>query len=201
MVRRGDILRKVLEALAEAAVLSSDLFVAFMTAGYGASYGKLEHELSKRRTVRDRASFSKEKERNMRVRYQKLIYKLKDDGLVEEKEGHRGRFFVLTKRGREKLGFLKNKLAKRLPSTFSYRKETGDRLVIVSFDIPEKEKWKREWIRSVLKNLGFVMVQKSVWLGKAVLPREFLDDLFRLGLVPCVEIFEVSKVGSLKRLV
>jgi hypothetical protein len=45
------------------------------------------------------------------------------------------------------------------------------------------------------------MVQKSVWVGKTKIPQDFLDDLFKLKLVDFVEIFEISRTGSLKHLI
>ena len=72
--------------------------------------------------------------------------------------------------------------------------------MIVVFDVPEKERRKRDWLRSVLKRLELKMVQKSVWIGKVKIPKELLDDLFNLKLLDYVEIFEVSKSGSLRQL-
>ena len=45
------------------------------------------------------------------------------------------------------------------------------------------------------------MIQKSVWIGKVKIPKEFLDDLFKLRLIDYIEIFEISKAGSLKNLI
>jgi len=45
------------------------------------------------------------------------------------------------------------------------------------------------------------MIQKSVWVGKIALPEEFLRDLHRLQLISYVEIFEVTRAGSLKHIV
>jgi hypothetical protein len=55
-------------------------------------------------------------------------------------------------------------------------------------------------MRSALKNLGFRMIQKSVWVGKVTLPEDFLSDLRQLNLISCVEIFEVNKAGSLRHI-
>jgi hypothetical protein len=44
------------------------------------------------------------------------------------------------------------------------------------------------------------MVQKSLWLGKVKIPEEFLVDIRKLSLLDYVEIFEITKTGSLKNL-
>src|SRR3990172_4751526 len=44
------------------------------------------------------------------------------------------------------------------------------------------------------------MIQKSVWSGKTKLPQEFISQLHELNLLSYVEIFTISKTGSLKKL-
>ncbi|MBI5742583.1 MAG: hypothetical protein HZA25_01965 [Candidatus Niyogibacteria bacterium] len=72
---------------------------------------------------------------------------------------------------------------------------------IVTFDVPERERRKREWLRCVLKNLKFRPVQQSVWLGRTKIPIDFLDDLKDLNMTDYVEIFEVSRQGTLRHVV
>ena len=67
-------------------------------------------------------------------------------------------------------------------------------------DIPESERKKRAWLRSALKNLNFKMIQQSVWIGKVRIPEEFLRDLRNMHLTEYVEIFEISKAGSLQQI-
>ncbi|MBI2635441.1 MAG: CRISPR-associated endonuclease Cas2, partial [Parcubacteria group bacterium] len=73
-------------------------------------------------------------------------------------------------------------------------------LKVVIFDIPEKQKHKREWLRGQLQDLGFKMIQKSVWMGKRKFPKEFLEDIRDLKLLAYVEIFSVTKTGSMRPL-
>lgn len=35
---------------------------------------------------------------------------------------------------------------------------------ILSFDVPEKQKWRREKIRTILRTLGFTRLQDSIWV-------------------------------------
>ena len=99
-----------------------------------------------------------------------MIYKLKKEGLIENKNI----IFKLTKAGKEKIMKLKKAFIGGLPAPTSYNKVENNTLKIISYDIPEKFSHKRNWLRSVLKNLDFKFVHKSLWYGKAVIPKKFL---------------------------
>ena len=90
--------------------------------------------------------------------------------------------------------------SKSLPDNGRYKTESDDELKIIIFDIPEEERQKRDWLRSVLKNLKFSMLQKSVWVGKGKLPKEFINDLSKYKIISYVDIFAISKYGSLRKL-
>lgn len=196
-MKKGDILLKILDAIGDLTMTSFSLLDVFLSAGYGASYGKLEYELSRKQNERDRKSLEKEIQKELRQKYYNLIYKLKKCGLIEEKIKRDKKFFVLTKKGKDKLSRLKKREKEKLPE-ISYPKQENNKFIIVIFDIPEVEKRKREWLRGALRNLGFKIIQKSVWVGKVKIPKEFLDDLFKLKLIDFVQIFEISKTGSLE---
>lgn len=129
-----------------------------------------------------------------------MISKLKRDKLLDEKIRNKKRLFSLTSKGRRKLFDLKMRLSRKLPDVV-YSKEKSQKFVTVAFDVPEKERRERDWLCFALKALGLSMIQKSVWVGKTKIPREFLNDLARLRLVDFVEIFEVSKAGSLRHII
>ena len=174
----------------------------FLSSGYGASYGKLQYELSKKQREREKKSFEREIQKETKQKYYNLIYKLKTGGLIEEKKKDNKKLFILTEKGKKKLFSLKEKGKKKLPDISYYQfKEDSNKFVIVIFDIPELERKKRGWVRLALNNLGLKMIQKSVWIGKVKIPKEFLDDLFKLRLIDYIEIFEISKAGSLKNLI
>ena len=125
--------------------------------------------------------------------------KLKQSGLLEEKVKKGSKFFNLTQKGRNKLSQLDKRNKEAIPDNF-YNKGKSNQFVIIIFDIPEIERKKRSWLRSALVNLGFRMIQKSVWVGKIKIPEEFLKDLSKLRMIDFVEIFEISKAGSLKQI-
>jgi len=199
-MRKGGITLKILEAVSDLAINTIDLFEVFLSVGYGASYGKFQYELSKKQRERDQKSIEREIKNKAKQNYYNLIYQLKRGGLIEEKEKNNKKFFIITKKGKGKLSFLKKQHKESLPEV-SYSSEENNKFIIFIFDIPEKEKRKRDWLREVLKKLGLKMIQKSVWIGKTKIPKEFLDDLFKLKIIDYVEIFEITKAGSLKNLV
>lgn len=197
---KGDVSIKILEVIGDFTGTAADIFGAIVSSNYGASYGKLQYEISKRQNQRIEKSAERDFKKQTKQKYYNMLYYLKQSGLIEEEQKNNKRFFILTKKGKEKLAYLKEQNKRRLPETV-YLKEENNKFVIVVFDIPELEKRKREWLRAVLINLGFKMLQKSVWMGKVKIPKEFLEDLFKMKLVDFVEIFEISKTGSLEHLI
>jgi DNA-binding transcriptional regulator PaaX len=80
-----------------------------------------------------------------------------------------------------------------------YTQQPDTQLTVVIFGIPEKERVKRDWLRMVLRNLDFTLLQRSAWIGKNKIPKELLEDIHELNMDDYVEIFSVYKSGSLKR--
>ncbi len=197
---KGDFTIKLLEIIGEIAGSTTDLFAAFLEAGYGASQGRLRHELSRLENRRTSEATLRERHFRLRKRYRNLLDWLKRDELIKEYTRGNKKFFILTPRGKKKLIQLKERSKTALPD-ISYAKKSSNQFVIVTFDIPEIEKRKRQWLRFALQALDFTMLQKSVWIGKTKIPKELLDDLLKLHLVEYVEIFEISKTGSLRHII
>lgn len=198
---KGEITLKFLGFIKDFANFNMDMFEAFLRAGYGASYGKLDYELNKLQKDRRVYEMAQDEARACRKRYAQFLYKLRRDGLIEEGGDKHKKTIFLTQKGIKKLNKLKEQYSNKLPSVKSYTKKSGNKFVIATFDVPEKERRKRAWIRSALKNIGLKSIQKSVWIGKAKIPQEFIDDLADLRLIDFIEIFEISKTGSLRHVV
>ncbi len=195
---KGDILINVLEVAAGAAVRASDLFLAFLKAGYGASYRKLEWEHAKIERRRAQGALARQVEQVARQRYAQFLYQLRRDGLLEENERAGVHLLRLTAKGKEKLAALRKRRSRMLPSV-AYPRALGHEMTIVTFDVPERERRKRDWLRAVLKGLGFTMVHKSVWVGEVRIPRQLLEDLRDFRIAEFIEIFAVTKSGSLQQ--
>lgn len=198
---RGNITLNFLEFVKDFANLNMDMFEAFLRAGYGASYGKLNYELNKLQRERWRQDIKQEEISRHRKRYNQFLYRLRQDKLLNEKVVKNKIVILLTEKGREKLEKLKEKYLNKLPAANLYGGDASDKFIIVAFDIPEKERRKRDWIRDVLQNLNLKSIQKSLWIGKVKIPKQLINDLSELKMLDYVEIFEISKTGSLRHLI
>jgi len=178
----------VLEFLADESLPVAALIGAIVTSGYGASAWKLN---KRRREIEAAWRGEKTEQGITQQRFYSLLSRLKKEGLIDSKEK---RWFI-TKNGRAKLDRLKSA---PLPER-QYRKEIESSVKIIIFDIPEKERKKRNWLREKLITIDFRMLQKSVWWGKTKIPEDFLEDLKFLGLLLCVDIFSIAKSGSLRK--
>ena len=130
--------------------------------------------------------------------YSMLNY-LKREGFVKRNKVKEETVWVITKDGIEKLNKIRIS-ASNSRNNIAYTKKRSNRSTIFAFDIPERLGKNRAWLREVLKYLGFVMVQKSLWIGACGLPEEFLFDLRKRGLIDCIDIFEVGSKGTLCRI-
>ncbi len=71
--------------------------------------------------------------------------------------------------------------------------DNAQKNLLLIYDIPEGRKKERDWFRRQLKNFGFVMIQRSVWVGPSPLPIDFLAYLKRIGLQKEFKTFKLAK--------
>lgn len=122
-----------------------------------------------------------------------LLNHLKRQGLVVKQGSEKGMIWKITSAGLQRLKLFKE-------NRKEYDMIPDDKLKIIAYDIPERKKQKRAWLREVLKLFGFHMLQKSLWIGKRGIPENFLLDLRKKEIVSYVHIFEISKTGTIKEL-
>jgi len=65
--------------------------------------------------------------------------------------------------------------------------------MIISFDIPEKNRATRHWLRNQIKIFGYKMLQQSLWIGPSPLPSSFLKRLEDLEIRKNVKTFKITK--------
>lgn len=132
------------------------------------------------------AKFAKRKEQARQERALRItLSKLKARGLVKNND----HLWQLTDTGLawfKKYSLFKKHFALS-PSPKSKRK------MIIAFDIPENQRRSRDWLRIELISLKFKMLQKSVWLGPAPLPKGFVDHLKNMDIFPYLKFFEVKE--------
>lgn len=118
-----------------------------------------------------------------------LLSRLQRQGLVRRSGSRRQSIWHITKKGRDRL-VEKNEG----PTT---QLDGVGRLVI--FDIPEKERQKRDVVRMELIGIGFQQLQKSVWYGERPLPRDFVELIDTLSLRSNIHIFSVRESGTITK--
>jgi len=125
--------------------------------------------------------FKKYSERNIRT----TIDRLKRKGIIEKELSG----VILSKYGKE---YVKRKFdsLKQFEKPINQSKE---RKLLVMFDVPTEKKGEREWLRWHLKKFDYIMIQQSVWVGPAPLPKEFSDYVKSIRLDRCIKTFKLEK--------
>ena len=108
----------------------------------------------------------------------KAFYKAKKQNLITYKEG----IPQLTEQGRKAI------------KPYKPRHLGAQSYVIVSFDIPEQQRDKRSIFRGLLKELGFELVQQSVWKSRYDHINLLQHETRRLGIGQYVNIYESVRV-------
>ena len=183
---RGDLLKNVLSSIGEIGMRAIDLIQVIAESPYGTSINGFERKLNQIENAR-------QKELASNRRYYDVVYRLKKDKLIK---CEKGKLFVLTSLGKSKLKKLNTNNS--FPRVRRTENESKNNLVLAIFDIPEKHRRKRRWLRHILQRYGFSMLQKSVWMGRISIDKEFIKSLKDLGILEYVEILEITKTGSIK---
>ena len=192
---RNELLTKILLWVEEQSLISAEFFNKTNRPG-GMHIGKDEwkefwkNNLKERQKIWDKLEVVRQKQI-----FYSTMFKLRKEGLIKKEGDHEGGIWQLTKDGVAKLFKLKNK---NLPNNRIYKKKKSNYLIIVSFDIPEQERAKRDWLRDALKNLEYKMLSESVWAGTNELPEEFIEHLGKINIMRYLKIFSVHKKGNIE---
>ncbi|MFA6301008.1 MAG: CRISPR-associated endonuclease Cas2 [Candidatus Paceibacterota bacterium] len=73
-----------------------------------------------------------------------------------------------------------------------FNKNTPKNLIVM-YDIPHNMKKERDWFRRHLIKFGYVMIQKSVWVGPSPLPKDFLAYLKEIKIGDNFKTFKLAK--------
>jgi len=76
--------------------------------------------------------------------------------------------------------------------TSSFKKDSPKNLIVM-YDIPHNLKKERDWFRRHLAKFGYIMIQKSVWVGPSPLPKNFLDYLKEIKIGDSFKTFKLAK--------
>lgn len=113
------------------------------------------------------------------------LSRLRKQGLIKNES----KIWEITKKGADYLekNISFRKICHRHPSVSSLKN------MIIIFDIPELHRKKRDWLRIELINLGFSMLQKSVWFGPSPLPKEFVQYVNEINVLPYMKFFKAQE--------
>ena len=115
-----------------------------------------------------------------------ILNRLQNKGLVEKKDDK----YILT--------FLGLKYFKRIKQKNSDReiKKWDGRWRVVMFDIPEKLRKERNWLRHQLYGLEYQLIQKSVFLGKWPLTEDFFNEIIERRLNNFIRLITVGEIDD-----
>jgi DNA-binding transcriptional regulator PaaX len=121
------------------------------------------------------------------------LARLKREGLITGEKRSGGTFLKLTQRGKIKVA-KQNEIKTMLSTQTKIISPT-----VISYDIPEILRRERRWLREILSLMEFTPVHKSVWIGNRTLPEKFIHSLRSREILKYVELFAVSKKGTLEK--
>ena len=98
---KGEIIYKILDSLGDVVLNQIDFTNAFLSAGYGATGGKINYEFRKTQDKRMNGQLEKEK----MLKLKNYLAKLKNNGLILENESKQ---IYLSEKGKKKLNKFKN---------------------------------------------------------------------------------------------
>lgn len=131
---------------------------------------------------------------DQKERFQKSLQRLRKRNLIfGERRGKRV-IFALTDKGTKEAKTIKLKLE------MAKRNKWDGKWRIIIFDIPEKLRGKRDFLRQELNHFGFMQLQRSVWGYPYKLPQEFVDLWKDTGIFQHCIILEVVGIENSARL-
>lgn len=122
------------------------------------------------------------------INLSETIYRLKQKRLIAGSDDG----YALTPLGKQLAEKLKNRIENRLNWDEKWR--------LVSFDIPEKQRKERGWLRGILKTHEYRQLHKSVFLGKLPLPEEIYREIYNRKLAAFIHIITVGEIDDESKL-
>jgi len=137
-----------------------------------------------RDTIRLRKEYERRKARRS---FSQFIGYLQKQGYIKTKslEGIKG--VLLTPKGAEKILYVKRKLAAK-------EKRKDGKWIMIIFDIPEKQRKARDFLRDALSDMGYEKLQQSVWVCPYDVYKETEEAVRSYQIVPCVKLFLIEEI-------
>lgn len=187
-------IEKILEILQNGAETTVGVFETF-------SDGKQASQRKFRRLMREGPKQFKTDLADMyrkRKKFYNVLNYLKREGLVQKKSHGRVSVWKVTGIGSKYLKILKER-GLFFQSRANFLPSAGNGITVIAFDVPEKERKKRNWIRISLVNMEFSSLQKSLWIAHGSVDEEFIHALRERDMMDYVHIFSVDKKGTIQK--
>ncbi len=126
------------------------------------------------------------------------LSRLRREGLVERTGAKKNGLWSVTRKGLRAFRAASVQKDKREMTGFTPSPSDG-KIRLVAFDVPERWRKKRDWIRECLAACHFELLQKSVWIGTRPLPEDFIQEIDKRNLGSCVHIVSLSEKGTLEK--
>ncbi|KKR21957.1 MAG: hypothetical protein UT50_C0002G0048 [Candidatus Moranbacteria bacterium GW2011_GWA2_39_41] len=105
--------------------------------------------------------------------------------------------FIKKENGKYSLTLVGDNIAKHiLKRKKLFAKKWDKKYRVVVFDIPEKKKQFRNWLRNELYILKYRKLQESVFVGKFPLPEDFIKEINHKKLSKNIDYLLVDKIYS-----
>jgi|SRR3989344_5458432 len=131
--------------------------------------------------------FEKYRKQMGEQKFSKLIYYLKRNNYIQAKALENKRGFILTKEG----------ISKALKASFQAeekKKRKDGKWAMIIFDVPQKHQKARNLLKSILLNLGYKLLQQSVWVTPYDVSKSTEELLQMYDLEKYVKIFLIEEV-------
>jgi len=137
-----------------------------------------------RDTIRLKKEYAREKARRS---FSQFMSYLQERGYIKIKslEGTKG--VMLTPKGSERILQVKRRLA-------IGKKRKDGRWIMITFDIPEKQRKARDFLRDALIDMGYQKFQESVWVCPYDVYNETEEAVRSYQIIPCVKLFLIEEI-------
>ena len=125
----------------------------------------------------------KKKKKIKEATIRQSLWRLRKHGFVEKRKDK----YILTKAGRLVMDYV-------IKRRKTVSKKWDGKYRVVIFDIPEKDRKMRDWLRQELYFMEYQKLQESVFIGKYPLPANLIKDLKRNKIGNYVNYLLVDKV-------
>ncbi|MEK7542249.1 MAG: CRISPR-associated endonuclease Cas2 [Patescibacteria group bacterium] len=137
-----------------------------------------------RDTIRLKREYDRQKARRS---FSQFVRYLQEKGYIRVKtlEGTKG--MLLTPKGAARVLQVRRKIKEK-------KKRKDGKWIMVIFDIPEKKKKAREFLRDALVDLGYEQFQKSVWICPYDVYKETEEAVRSYQTIPYVRLFLIEEL-------